>query len=375
MHACTRISLLRAVLSSAVGVTILMSSQVSFAQGCVAARGAGMTDAHNEVFAGADGTDSSLQTSFGYRWFNSGRHYVGDVEQTIRQQQHTQVENNSTFLDVGVTYAINHRVSAALTVPFAVHSRSQVVRDSAGTNLDRFATESAGIGDVRLMADIWVREPSSQRSWNLLIGLGFSAPTGNKSVTDVFESYDNATKRVYARHQPVDESIQLGIGGWGFPLEFYGYAKISARIQAYAEGFYSITPQGTNGVPTNRSNPFEATISIADSYMSRAGASFAVLPRQGVSLSLGARIEGVPVHDLVGSSNGFRRPGYAVSVEPGVAAQLGDWSLSLYTPVAVYRNRLQSVPDQQLTAATGVYQHGDAAFADYSVISSISKRW
>jgi hypothetical protein len=374
MRACTRISLLRAVLSSAIGLTILLLSQLSFAQGCVAARGAGMTDAHNEVFAGAD-AGSSLQTSFGYRWFNSGRHYVGDVEQTIREQQHTQVENNSTFLDAGVSYAFNHRVSAALTVPFAVNRRSQVVRDSAGTNLDRFATESAGIGDVRLMADIWVREPGPQRSWNLLIGLGFSAPTGNQSVMDVFEMYDRTTKRVYAVHQPVDESIQLGIGGWGFPFEFFGYAKISARVQAYAEGFYSITPQGTNGVPTNRSNPFEATISIADSYMSRAGATFAVLPRQGVSLSLGARVEGVPVHDLVGSSNGFRRPGYAVSVEPGVSAQVGKWSLSLYTPVAVYRNRLQSVPDQQLSAATGVYQHGDAAFADYSVISSISKRW
>jgi hypothetical protein len=358
------------------GLLLLLSSQPSFAQGCVAARGAGMTDAHNQ-FSAEDDDDfaSRFQTSFGYRWFRSGRHFVGDVEQTIREAQQTAVKNNSSFFDIGISYAITHRVSATLTVPFAVNSRSQVVRDSAGNNLDRFATESAGLGDMRMTADFWLFEPDPQRSWNLLLGLGFSAPTGNKGVQDIFEVYDKATKRIYALHQPVDESIQLGIGGWGIPFEFYGFANLTSNLQAYAEGFYSVTPQGTNGIPTNRSNPYEAVISVADSYMSRVGASYTVLPQQHMSVSLGARIEGVPVRDLVGSSNGFRRPGYAVSIEPGVSCQLGSWALSLYTPVAVYRNRLQSVADQQLTAATGVYQHGDAAFADFSIITSVAKRW
>jgi len=158
-----------------------------------------------------------------------------------------------------------------------------------------------------------------------------------------------------------------------FPSSSTALSRLTSRLQAYAEGFYSITPKNTNGVPTNRSNPFEATISVADSYMSRAGVNFNVLPLDGVSASLGLRIEGVPVHDLVGSSEGFRRPGYAMSIEPGLSAQFGSWSLNLFTPVAVYRNRLQSVSDKEQTAATGVYQHGDAAFADFSIISSISK--
>jgi len=109
--------------------------------------------------------------------------------------------------------------------------------------------------------------------------------------------------------------------------------------------------------------------------MARTGIDYEILPAHQMHLSLGARIDGVPVRDLVGGSEGFRRPGYTVSVEPGLSASVGSWSFSVYAPVSVYRNRLQSVPDKEQTAATGVYQHGDAAFADFSIISSISKRW
>jgi len=90
-------------------------------------------------------------------------------------------------------------------------------------------------------------------------------------------------------------------------------------------------------------------------------------------LSLGGRIEGVPVEDVQGADKGFRRPGYAISIEPGITLIKNSWSFSVTTPVAVYRNRLQSVTDKQWTEASGVYRHGDAAFADFSVTANISK--
>jgi hypothetical protein len=36
-------------------------------------------------------------------------------------------------------------------------------------------------------------------------------------------------------------------------------------------------------------------------------------------------------------------------------------------PVALARNRTQSVPDKNKTTLTGVFTQGDAAFADYSI--------
>jgi hypothetical protein len=116
-------------------------------------------------------------------------------------------------------------------------------------------------------------------------------------------------------------------------------------------------------------------ISIADSYLARLGVEYRPPAAHGMNFSLGARLEGVPVRDLVGTSEGFRRPGYIVSVEPGVSVPLGRWSLALSVPVAVYRNRLQSVADQEQTAATGIYQHGDVIYPNFSIICGISKRW
>jgi hypothetical protein len=51
------------------------------------------------------------------------------------------------------------------------------------------------------------------------------------------------------------------------------------------------------------------------------------------------------------------------------------WAANLYTPVAVYRNRTQSVPDEQRSALTGTHVQGDAAFADFSVLFSLAKNF
>lgn len=43
--------------------------------------------------------------------------------------------------------------------------------------------------------------------------------------------------------------------------------------------------------------------------------------------------------------------------------------------VAIERNRTQSAADKARAAATGVYAHGDAAFADYSINLGMSIRF
>jgi len=70
-----------------------------------------------------------------------------------------------------------------------------------------------------------------------------------------------------------------------------------------------------------------------------------------------------PVEDLIGDSDGFRRPGYAVSVEPGLSFSRGPHTFSVAVPVAAYRNRTRSVADRLVPG-----RHGDAAFADYVVM-------
>ena len=81
------------------------------------------------------------------------------------------------------------------------------------------------------------------------------------------------------------------------------------------------------------------------------------------------RIEGVPVRDAFGKSDGFRRPGYAISVDPGFLYSRGRYLFACNIPWAVERNRRRSVADIQN------HTHGDAAFADYALIFSLSRRF
>jgi len=70
---------------------------------------------------------------------------------------------------------------------------------------------------------------------------------------------------------------------------------------------------------------------------------------------------------VIGSSEGRRRPGYAVSIEPGVSYGFGSSAVSLAVPYAVYRNRTENVDD--IREGEGP---GDAAFADYLIMVAFS---
>jgi hypothetical protein len=108
-------------------------------------------------------------------------------------------------------------------------------------------------------------------------------------------------------------------------------------------------------------------LSVSDQYLFRGGIGYAVPKLRGIAVSLAGRDEGVPARDLIGREDGFRRPGYAVSVEPGLQYGRGRnlWSFSY--AIAVHRDRTVSVSDQR--AGT----HGDAAFADSLILIGYSR--
>jgi hypothetical protein len=158
----------------------------------------------------------------------------------------------------------------------------------------------------------------------------------------------------------------LGNGGWGITLDIFAYREIAPRLNGFLNGFYTITPEEKYS-PTAS---LDGDYSIGDSYMARGGVEYLVWPKLSLSFSLAGRIEGVPVNDLVGGSDGFRRPGYAVSIEPGISMAVKSWSFSLNTPVALYRNRQQSVPEK----AAGIPPVA-AGFADFVVTFNVMKRF
>jgi hypothetical protein len=108
---------------------------------------------------------------------------------------------------------------------------------------------------------------------------------------------------------------------------------------------------------------------VPDQYMVRAGGSYT---KQKLTVSGGLRLECVPAEDLIGGSNGFRRPGYVLSAEPVVAYKLAKTHFYASVPYALERSRTQSVPDKIRSAKTGTSYTGDAAFADYTINVGVS---
>ncbi|MCI0651732.1 MAG: hypothetical protein L0Z55_07600 [Planctomycetes bacterium] len=148
-------------------------------------------------------------------------------------------------------------------------------------------------------------------------------------------------------------------------LWFYNLGKVTP----YFSGLYLLNPEGSSNVSTYRNASGEQEMSIADAYVARAGFAFPLGFADGLGMTVGARIEGIPVYDLVGGEHGFRRPGHAISYDPGLSYTWGMHTLAVSVPVAFYRNREKSVPDRKRDA------HGDAAFADWLLLASYSYRF
>ncbi len=338
-----------------------------YGQGCVAIRG-------NSACGGSLGNTLNLNkgefnVQAGYRHFKSFRHFRGDVEETHRLEEGTEVINKSTFLDFSLTYGISDRVYVNVILPFVFHNRSSMYEHGGNPPNglgDRNETSSKGISDIRLGLGYWLFDPN-KHDFNYSIGLGVKLPTGKYDYTDTF--YNQGVNRNEDLEKVVDQSIQPGDGGIGIALDFQGYHPLSSHFGISSNLYYLFNFQQSNGVLTRNGN---SEFSCPDQFAVRLGAFYNSM--KGFNVYLGGRVEGVPSSDIFGSSAGYRRPGYAVSAEPGIGYFKNNYSVFASFPMAIYRNRIQSFEDIEQTQHTGVYRHGDAAFADYLVSIGFSYR-
>lgn len=298
----------------------------------------------------------------GYRWQRSDRHFTGKHEEKQRETEHSEVINNIHLIDFAGTYAISQRLNVSLSLPIFLAERSNPIR-SAGIIVDRAETQARGIGDMSLTGRAWLFGTEKNPGQNVALGLGLKFPTGKYNVQDTFKTLTGSVVR------SVDQSIQPGDGGWGVVLDVQAFKLLFGQVTLFGSGTYLINPQNTNGTLTGRGRPSEAVMSVADQYLARVGFAFPILPKHGLAASLAGRWEGVPVTDWFGASDGFRRPGYAVSLDPGLIYTRGAHTFSVNVPIALSRNRQRSVPDLR----DG--RHGDAAFADYLILLGYTRRF
>src|SRR4051794_35189956 len=259
-------------------------------------------------------------------------------------------------MEYGIERQLTARWSVSASVPVLFAHRNQLYAPTGKYVVNAFGDASVGFRS-------WIFKPPTESGDNISVGMSVKLPTG----------IYNATGPAVSGGKPViataDQSIQAGDGGTGFSIDIQGYKRILYRNELYFAGVYLFNPRDTNGVSTFRRANGEQVMSVTDQYLFRGGIGRALPKIRGLAGSIGGRIEGVPVRDALGGSNGFRRPGYAISVDPGLLYARGRYTVSVNTPVAVRRNRKRSVADYMNGTS------GDAAFADYSLMLSVSRRF
>ena len=335
-----------------------------YAQGCVAIRG-------NNSLAGSTMSNEILKgdviVQLGYRHFKSFRHFRGAEEETNRVEQGTEVINNSNFADFGISYAITKKLLLNTVIPFSYHTRSSMYEHGGNPPNglgERNTTSSKGLGDIRIGLNYSIY---SSHNHFVAGGIGIKLPTGNYNYMDTF--YNQGPNKDQDILTVVDQSIQLGDGGTGVYLEFLSIHNLIKNLSFQTNLYYLSNFQETNGVLTRNGN---MEFSCPDQYAARLGLNYMY---KKVSFYGGARLEGVNAFDLIGGSEGYRRPGYAISIEPGISINQNSFTFLFTMPWAIYRNRIQSFDDIKITEDSGVYKHGDAAFADYLINLGISYKF
>jgi len=268
------------------------------------------------------------QVAVDYRYLHADRFYIGTQQVVPPSQFFGQpLMINVHSVDWSVTYAVSDRFNLRLTVPFSVGTQSAVRADTV-----RHDAHAFGFGDIGLAGNAWLLNPRTHTTRNIAVGAGVKFPTGDSKYADSYFLANHSSSQF-----PVDQSIELGDGGWGIILQGQAFQQFAPRAFAYFAGSYLVSPRNqTDAVRAPTAPGSTVHISVPDVYTGRLGVSYGVLPEQGLSVSLGGRVDGIPYHDLIGGSDGFRRPSVIVFLDPAVALERGPGTWTFGAPIRVF---------------------------------------
>jgi hypothetical protein len=296
------------------------------------------------------------QLTLAYRRLVSKDWFVGQDENSALAPGGKSPEFRIHTFVADAAYSISDRYRLRISVPFSSGSLSRTWPDKAVH--EQTAT---GIGDVTVMGEAWALTPRTHERGNIAIALGLKMPTGSHTIESQFYTAAGAVDF------PADQTIQPGDGGWAVVLESRGFRQLAERTYGYAFASYMISPKARSDVQwVPESGQYW---SVPDVYSARLGAAFSVLPDQGLTLSLGARIDGIPIHDLIGGGDDdtIKRTSYVIFADPGLSFARGRSIVTLSVPYRVAVNRQKSLLEQRTNSlnAGGFAKH--LVFASYTL--------
>jgi hypothetical protein len=269
-----------------------------------------------------------LTTSFFH--FYSDKHYVGSQPNANINAYRGPVNVRSQF-DFDLAYALTDRWTISLDIPIQhqTYNLHRPFAASGQTGPVPINTGANGLGDITARAGYWMFSPRHTKG-NVFVSMGLEMPTGK---------YD-ATSDVYGRQIPEDISVQPGNRAWGIVPTVQAF-RTFRRASVYGFATYLINPRNTTGTPAffpSLSNPNTTTVnSSTDQYVAEIGGAIPT-PLRWFSFTASYRFSGVPVTDLFGPSDGFRRPANLQYVAPGFQINLFGRSVNFSIPIVTHIN-------------------------------------
>lgn len=302
------------------------------------------------------------QVGVAYRRLVSDQFVIGSHVRNDLGPNGAPTRLKSNAFTISLAYGLSDRLSLTLNAPYAQASHSRLYAD-----LKSHGTSIRGLGDANLIATLWLRHTGLQPRGNLAISFGAKAPTGTHSAGGYFwkKSGDSIPF-------PLDQSIQPGDGGWGLIFQVQGFQPILPSTYLYAAGSYLASLRTVTEVPRDPPGGVFSAVywAVPDTYYARAGVVTAPWPGMGLTLSLGARLDGTTKGDLIGGRDeGYRRPAVVGYVDPGVSFTRGSRTLALDVPVRAYMRFRWSYADIER------WRFGGGGLARYLILASFSQRF
>ncbi|MDQ2867212.1 MAG: hypothetical protein M3R59_02200 [Verrucomicrobiota bacterium] len=311
-----------------------------------------------------------------FRYYNSRQDVLG-----FEPLDHAIVYANTHVYaeDTAITYAVNRRLNVSLEIPVQYGTRETSIEHNPATGV-LHTMRAFGVGNPRITANLSLFDPEKTPDRNVTLGLGVDIPIGQDDLKDTSYRANGNVQR------PVDPAIQPADGGWGILVATHAFTnlyfpklpetKFLQNTYLYLDAAYLVTPAETSsteavsgdipGTPASvRYN------SLPDQFLIRTGLTQTLWPKIGLSASAGVRFEGVPKHDVIGDSSGFRLAGNSLSFEPSLTFTRDRQSFSVSVPVAFQRYGSNSVGLER----AGHGGPGFDAIADWQLILSYTRQF
>lgn len=352
MHSCVSTIVVTAMMVSAASI---FDPARGNAQGCEPIRFTAPVKlgGEGEAYQPAD----QWQLTLAYRRLVSADWFVGTKENPALAPGGTTPVFRIHTLVVDIAYSINERLVVSGSLPFSKGSLGRTWPDTA-----YHVQRATGVGDLSVLGEAWVFEPREHELGNVAVGFGVKFPTGSNSLASRYYAAGGEVDF------PADQTIQPGDGGLSLLLQSRAFRQVTDRTYAYAFGSYMMSPKAKSDV---RAVPVTGAYwSVPDVYSGKLGAAFAILPDAGVTVSLGGRIDGIPVRDLLGGGDEttVKRSAYVIFADPGISLSRGKSTLTMSVPYRLKVNRQKSLLERRTNGLNA------GGFAKYLVFLAYSRR-